>query len=105
MVCWQARPFPPVSLPVLNAFKGCRPVFLSAGTWQPMSPSWTPVLSLKTARQLATRAVLRAPRAVGGRAVSRGELGFTCLLQDPHLGSMKYMWQQEFLRQEDEVKF
>ena len=40
----------------------------------------------------------------GGRAVSQGELEFICLLQDPHLGSVKYAWQQEFLRQEDEVE-
>lgn len=42
MVCWQARAFPPVSLPVVNAFKGCRQVVLSSGAWQLTSPSQTP---------------------------------------------------------------
>lgn len=42
MVCWQAGSFSPATLPMWNALKGCRQVFLSAGTWQLMSPSWTP---------------------------------------------------------------
>lgn len=42
MVCWQARSFPRVSLLMLNAFKGCRQVVLSAGTWQLRPPSQTP---------------------------------------------------------------
>lgn len=42
MVCWQAGSFSPATLPMLNALKGCRQVFLSAGAWQLMSPSWTP---------------------------------------------------------------
>lgn len=42
MVCWQAGSFSPASLPMLNAFRGCGQVFLSAGPWQVMSLSWTP---------------------------------------------------------------
>lgn len=107
MVCWQARSFFPVSLPMLHAFKGYRQIFLSAGTSRLMSPSWTPCAFLQSqdsetasypGHVLWIWCYEKESSKLGGAGVDPS------LSEHPTSRIWNVCCQQNFLRQDDEVK-